>query len=426
MSLVRNKFTALFCLMGASAYLAACNDAGSAPDARIMQMFDAAVPDGPPMGPDAAPVGGTIAALDVKITNDLTGTGLPGLAGGAISASFEAPASDTGTITFPPNMMPTQPGCEVHIYDVAAGKHPGVPQDDGMLTITGDSTPAVGVCVFSTMAKAYVCPAGAPGMLTVGTTITNNMNGTATITFGAGATLPTDNVGRAIQLAGFSNAANNSSAASPLFFIMANPAPSTIVVLNPAAVNEVVATAVAGYTIFTGTGPTPAQRPFLAAAAKVHIVKAAMATPAVDIELTAAGAGLKLADDSALPEAMPLTAAVNFKVSCNVAQNGVCGSAGAGPTGSLEGLIVTGRTTDGVVPAGVPPFFMPAATGKVASFTCTFIGSQGTIPKEAWAAVLAASPTRIETRILRVEALKGRPNIIAGHGLIGYTTVPPP
>jgi hypothetical protein len=70
---------------------------------------------------------------------------------------------------------------------------------------------------------------------------------------------------------------------------------------------------------------------------------------------------------------------------------------------------------------------MPAATGKFATFTCINLGKSATINKEAWAAVLATNPTRIETQILRVVAPSpSLNNTIAGHGLIGYTTVPAP
>jgi len=151
-------------------------------------------------------------------------------------------------------------------------------------------------------------------------------------------------------------------------------------------------------------------------------MKAVGVTPAVNVTLTAPGFGLKLADDSVKPEAMPTTApAADLKASCAAAQNGVCGSAGAG--GLADGVIVSIRTTDGTLPAS--PIAMPNPTGKFATMTCVFVGSSAKIFKDAYAKVLSTNPTRMETRILRIHAPNpSLNNTIAGHGFVGYTDFP--
>jgi hypothetical protein len=50
-----------------------------------------------------------------------------------------------------------------------------------------------------------------------------------------------------------------------------------------------------------------------------------------------------------------------------------------------------------------------------------------TIPSEVWDIVLGASPTRVQTQVLRVTAdLLSIPatSLVAGHGVVGWTTIP--
>ena len=76
------------------------------------------------------------------------------------------------------------------------------------------------------------------------------------------------------------------------------------------------------------------------------------------------------------------------------------------------------------------PLSYPDAVRSWSTFTCTFIGlNTVTIPVEAWDAVLATNPTRIQTRVLRLgaktNAVPGHDvNLVAGQGYAGLTDVP--
>jgi hypothetical protein len=122
---------------------------------------------------------------------------------------------------------------------------------------------------------------------------------------------------------------------------------------------------------------------------------------------------------------MPTTApTADFLVTCDPANGGSCGDPGS--TGQ-NAFIVNGRTTDGSI-TNTRPFDMPAPVHKFATFSCNALsGTSVTIKKEAWAAVLGTSPTRIETRVIRGKAKLGattNTNVVVGHSLVGYTNVP--
>jgi hypothetical protein len=438
MSLARNNFMALVSGLAVLAG-AGCSDSGSAPDARTQNMFDAtcmtcrpdakvpdaAVPDAaPPDAPPDQPFEGTIAVTDVKVTNDLTAFGIPALSGGSVSISFDDPDTGKGVRVFGDGSIGT---CTVLEYTVTDAANPlsGEPTlvDEGAVAIAGATTPTFPApCAFNAAKGDYLCIEGGAA------TIAGSTIGPVPMMAPLAAYTPLpaqtfgDPVGFVVNVAGFGAGVDGT-------FPIAGENGGSLIVIDPTVPMAGAAQAGAGqFAIIGGAGPTPVARPFLASGATITLTKAAGAhTPtALNSTVIAAGSGLKLADGSAKPEALPTTATADFAIGCSgpdVGANGNCGSAG----GALTGFIVTVRTTDTASSPMLPPFTFPNPTTKYATMTCTGIGAtEIKIPKQAWAAVLATNPKRIQTRVIRATADLGTApyKVIAGHALVGFTTLP--
>ena len=447
MRLMSNKYLALFCALVASAYLGACGDDDDDGDDDVPTIdagVDASTIDGSvDAGIDAGPdIAGTIAVLDIRVTNDFTGNTppVPPLAGAAVAVSFFDEATDTGVVQ--PGASPL--GCTVVVYDLETDppQHPGPEIDEGAVTVTGTASP-VGQCNFIAPVGDYVCFPGPAVGLPAGTVMLDAPNpappGTSLIVSSTIDWTDQDPVGAQAQVSGFS-AANNG------VFPVLGVTDSTpgdgdddhhaLLIGKVTAAPDPLAAA-GGLQFITGAGPTPAQRDFLNLTGEITISKAAGAhTPAItDFKVTPAGSAdpandigpLALTTASPKPEAMPLEdpGAAGFTMSCDGA-GGSCGSPGAG-TGLLTGFTVTGSTTDADVSA-VAPFAMPKAVKKFATFTCSSTtGKSVKITQAAWNAVLGTNPTRIETRVIKSQAkldiIPGT-NIVVGHSLVGWTDVP--
>jgi hypothetical protein len=443
MRLMSKKYTALFCALAMSAFIGACGDDDDdgdddAPDASHIDGggADAAVDGGTAdAGP---PISGTIAVLDVKVTNNFTALGIPPLAGAAVSVTYLDESTDTGTVAVSAGAI----GCTVTVYDVEAepAQHLAPEIDEGALTVTGTASP-VGQCTFLPPLKDYLCVPEGPVVLPLGTALApSGQPGTSVVVASTIDWTTHDPVGSQVQLAGFS-AANNGVFA---VVAVADSSPQTpedndhhaLVIAKTTAAVDPLATAAGAAQFITGAGPTPAQRDFLALGQEITINKAAGTHIAAltNIKITPPGAAdpendigpFALTDASPAPEDMPTgeVPAGGYKISCDGA-GGSCGSPGAG--GDLDGFTVTGSTTDAVL-TGAKPFEMPKAVKKFATFTCSGVGKSATITKAAWDAVLGTSPTRIETRVIKSKASLTaggtKTRLVVGHSLIGWTDVP--
>ncbi len=378
------------------------------PDAAVA---DAAPPDAPP-GP--APRAGTMTITDTEVTNpgaDASGADIAirydDLSTAITAPFFPQPSDPTLIYTLGNNE------CVVYIYVIGATSE-ATAVDEGEVTIA-DAFSSNATCAFRD--QRYECAFA----------VDQDVAGTVTVTAGSDdATInwpaedspfqDLDVDGAVLELSGFTEAENNGR-----FPILAKIDDRTVRVANPDATAAAAAASVS-YSLLVGLGPNAAQAPFLDGSSEVTLSKAntgttpALAATTVD----AAGEGLALLAGSAQPHSFPGQGAVVF--SCSDGDSDSCGST---PAAEEPVLIVSGRTTDTAIPNGAALSAMPAATSRFAVFECRSAPGDGaiTVPNDIRDAMFSTSPTRIETRVMRVSETGTAPDlrIRVGHALVGYT-----
>lgn len=407
---------------------AACGDDEGGGD------IDANVPDIDAEVPDSMPPGATrsmtIAVTDIELTSPQGGPSGAGIRGGVISAEFLDLTSGGGELVFGTSPVG---GCVVQRFDVDGdpnGAHP--PVGAGAITISGDGLlKTVGPCAY-TQGVGYLCSShgGSESIQAVA-------NGSRAVTYVYSGTpfMDDDLVGSYLNINGFTGAAYNTGASAIPIIAQGN---NTLTALAPADVAAGTETTAVAFAVFNGAGPVPTRglgipvdADFLGdETTSVQVQLAASAEwAAIDYTVYTRGEGFALSDESTQPHEFPTTAA-DATFTCE-GTNGDCGADGDAPAGTVEAVIVSGRTTDGDV-AGLPDFIMPPATTEYATFQCGFILAQGgTVPSGAVQAILDTNPTRIETRVLRIAGTQpmdglNSGNLVVGHGLVGHTTVTPP
>ncbi len=417
------KKTLLF--IGSSAILfAGCGDDGDTnnndtPDAAIT--IDAAI-DTPDAEPDTT-FSGTLSVAEVVVTNPLPFT----LSGAVANISFTSPADVTKEAE--PGYTNNVGACRIFVYDVTAGEAPPPGSDGGVVTVAGTKAGEF-ACAFNGAAGEYFCSstdAAASGALTAAGSaqLIGENPGQVVVTLGGVDLGDYDPTGSQIVLSGFSQ-----TAANGIFPVVAKVNSNTIVVINPALLAASTLPADSTYSTIVGAGPVPGGYDFLddggtpEAPSNVSFTKDAIEdAPAVNTSLPAYGEGFTLADTSAIPHDIPLDGtAVTF--SCEAADNGDCGSR---QVGGLQGIIVFGSTTDGVLDP-LNPLDMPDPVSKFATFQCSGIGAQKiSLDEGAMALILGTNPTRIQSSVTYANAALATPNtIVVSHGVVGFTTVPPP
>ncbi len=405
-----SKRSGVLALVGAlGLVLGACSD--DTPDNPDARRVDATTVDGEiPDGPAPLNVSGTIAVVDMAITN-------PGLnfSGASVSINYQdLDQPFTPPTIFTGNGPPLDPGeCFITVYN--SGDPTGTYIDQGTVSISGTLTP-VGDCNFDAQTGSYLCLGPSAG-LDPGTNIINQGDGTAALLDSQGGFAGTDLVGSYMMLSGFDNAANNGS-----FPVVGQLGDTTVVLFNPAAVNETTAAAGPAYAVAYGRGPTPANADFVGDdTMAVTIQKNDADVPQFTATVSPSGEGLVLTTDSAEPHNMPLDANNPVTFSCANLGAGVCGPAGE----LVSGFVISGSTTDADL-AQAGPLDMPPPVNQWASFQCLGSVNSDTveIPTEIWQALLDTNPTRIETRVMRISAELSVPptSIITGHGYVGWTT----
>lgn len=300
-------------------------------------------------------------------------------------------------------------GCKVWDLTAAQYNDPGLDVGTIELSVDGiDETyppcnfvPGIGYACVSAM--------GAGGDIAV----EDAKTGIASITDDA-VTWSADDVGRSILIQGAGMPSNNG------VFAVLSVDGNTINYRNPGAVAE---DGTAGnYITLVGLGPTelPDMMP-----------DDAMLT----VELTQGGDGtiesfsrtLDVGDDFVLDEAtatlidaLPLDGE-EFVLGCD-GDGGTCNTA--------QSTAVNIETTDAVIPEGLPPFvFLPPVTKSIRIF-CISLPGHATIPAEASAYLMTEGITRIRTTFARANATtvmqdQASVQIITGHGVGGFTDVPP-
>lgn len=364
---------------------------------------------------------GRIAVLDMEVSN-------PGISatGAEVSIIYrDAQAPDVTPIGDPDEIG----SCAVFVYDVDEDSDPFANrEDEGMLTIAGmEPSPIDLACSFDGAIGRYRCPVTSNTAAT-DSLVTTSSNGTMSITFlnEGGLFTGLDVAGAFLEIDGFQNSAFNGR-----FPIVEKFSDYIITLANVQASGEspevVKPETEATFTVFAGEGPTGARKDFLGLAADTITLtkEAGPNVPAIDRkELPVAGANLNLVNATPQPHQFPDTAQ-DLTFSCDptdVANGGNCGPA----AGAFYGLVLEGRTTDAPL-TDLRITDMPAPVSQFATFRCRGLSKMPTITmaRHFVEAVLGTNPTRIETRLLRVNVDTTEPatSILVGHGMVGYTNL---
>jgi hypothetical protein len=328
-----------------------------------------------------------------------------------------------------PLATPAPDTCAVWLYDVAAGQAGPPGLDEGSIHVHDTFSP-IGACAYDAARSAYACKY-LEGLVAHNIGLLNSISvredERVVVQLKYDALLGKDPAGMFVELIGFAYAGNNGT--FPI--TAASIGYDYLEIENRNALSELVESAGPGYTILAGAGPTWARKPFLGAANRVALYKTAGPTVPgfFNVQVPAAGAGIRLEGGSAKPHELPSTAAdVKFVFPLGYYFN-------TKPPGVATQFVLAGRTTDAPVTAG--QFMdMPPPAGKQAVFECRSELDTGeiTLPRAALQTILDAAPTRIETRLLivtsHVERAPDNPDItteiLVGHGLVGYTDVTGP
>jgi hypothetical protein len=313
------------------------------------------------------------------------------------------------------DIAPPGVGCRVLVYDSAGTDRPK--QEDGGAVAISSALSSLPSCAFDASRMEYRCVAAA-GAAQIGDTQEVIGGGEVEVEI-AGAAFDPTHVGHYLELTG-----SDDPIADGGFPIVAYLTATRVrIALSPLGVDTGWSGAGA-YAVVGGAGPTPASVPFLDDGSNpVTIDKAAgIESEAFSVDMLAGGAGFALDASSTSVDDLPTDgSAATF--SC-AGSGGNCGS-------SSIGNFIFGRTTTAPV-TGLADYAMPEATaGSVAEFWCRSFAGDIEISAGAMAAILATNPTRIETRVLRSNYAPAGDSsglnqwgLVAGHGLVGYTTVP--
>jgi hypothetical protein len=189
--------------------------------------------------------------------------------------------------------------------------------------------------------------------------------------------------------------------------------------------------ATATFTIVAGRGPTPGtvDPGFLGdnEALQISLVPGGMMhfeafTAMFDDTLTGVGDDFTLSDASQITINSIPTDGSAFTIGC----------AGAGGTcNTAFGTILSITTTDGPLTGAEPPYYMPPVTARQVVIRCAQIGLEEiTVPDAASAFLAGSGATRIQATLIRSgfapQMNAGLPmattNVVAGHGVVGFTT----
>jgi len=444
------RLTPYLLAAGATLLAAACGDDGGG-----NTKADAA-PSSPDANVDAAPVTptrtGTVALTNVEVTTpnpDPSPGALPFLLGGpAFSISFEDITKGGGTVKIDTGT----PGCSVEVFDCPAGKCPFHDEVDvGPVTITNvsDATPGIAGlkpegCGFGADSH-YHCPLAASAAADQTGTITIG-NNVAALTIPAH-TFDAKLRGTWLVASGFKDAlAGLNGKAIPVAAVPGDHTLTLAGVPGTTGGNAVPVDGI-GLSFIQGAGPVPngaapgAKIDWFGGTGQVEIKIAGSATNGypggIDQKILPGGAfNLNTTcDKCVLPHKMPTSIADNAPAKDKAVVftckdgNGTCGQAGM----PLDGIAVSGTASNGST-ATLKPFEMPKDGTKFVSFSCSAIGPELDISNEVWKEVLAIKPTRIETRVFKIGApfppvdatTKNSVRVLAGHGYVGHTDVPPP
>ena len=368
---------------------------------------DAGTPDG---GPTHS---GLISVSDVQVYNHAAlGHG------GKISISFSPLAGGpTPVAVVDHRSAATGTGCVGVVYHAAdlAAASAGV--DEGTVSITG-TTATIPTCTY-VPTRGYLC-IGETGTGATTVAVGGPLPAGTALYAVAGATFVAADVGRYLSISGDSVHPLNNGA-FPIVGLMGGG----LIVGNPAAMTSAYA---GTYTTVAGAGPVPGAPPpaFL------------NESDSVTVALTMGGGmhfpSFTSADIGAIMGVAPFTllsTGTGVATLDAVPVDGTAFAQGCDMTAGGCGGIVTAiaiDTTDGST-AGLPDYVMPAPTGMVAQVRCADFPSTVTVPADIMALVMMATPTRVQTTVLRNSLAQitdslNHTNILVGAGWVGFTSAP--
>lgn len=434
------RLSTVLALAGAST-LAACGGGGSSADARVTDANttpDVALPDG---SPDARVLtrSATLAVAEVALSTPTTPPFPSNIGGASVSFSFSDVTQGGGHVVFGDG---APGGCLVTEYD--GGETPTLKPfplvGEGTITVAGAglkrATPA---CNF--VNGSYIC-AAAPVTGAAGSVASQNKVTILTVT---GTTFDASQIGMWVSLSGMTDTTLNGT------FPIVNVAGGSAVLATAHADAAPADFTGANYTLIQGLGPVPS------GALTVSYLDRGQNNDPITVDMPATddypdgihaslvplSKGLKLSgagtgcEDCSQPHLFPtqLTANNTVSFSCDSAKGDGTGVCDTAPSGGLWGVVITGVTTTGDV-ANVAPYAMPPSKPgtKYVTFTCSaLLDKTRQIPHEVLAAIFATNPTRIETRVFSFSfapvtdtVSTNTANVLAGHGIIGHTTIPLP
>ena len=416
-------------LVGSSALLfSACGDdgGGAAVDAAVI---DATAPDAMP---DTTFIG-TVSIAEVTITNP-EAAAAGGISGAAAVISFTAPDD-----VIPPDpAFPQNIGaCKVTIIDTSVKDEKG--SDGGPVNVTGTLAGEFN-CAYNATADKYACSsvdAAAAGTMAMATTTivpnAGGLIGTMDLTIVGADFSGTSYRGMNIVLQDWDDLGGGATGGRCAVVadsdtpnaLGAGLADNQLRLFNSNSLAAAAAlTADSGYQTLVAAGPIPSftggPYDFLDATTPVVITKAAATdAPELASSLPANGQGFTLATSSKVAHDFPASGDATF--SCSDGVDGTCGTT----QGTLQGIIVFGETTDGVLATGDLASFseMPDPVDNFARWQCSGSGQTSiTIPAAAVALINGTGHTRIQTSITYANAeIAGKTNVVVAHGNLGFT-----
>ena len=337
-------------------------------------------------------------------------------------------------------------GCTVFEFPGPGMEAAGV--DEGPVSVTGFGGIGDFACSFAGTGYSCLPATGATGTVPSGSALSPVGDGTVNANIaGADFTLAGDNGARGMAIT-FPDGTWNTAINNGTFPItrVSDVDEGIVVIVNPDTMAADAVAAENDYSLSVGQGPVPGGYHLFEDSAGAVVngqfsvaggsdetgtiaAFSEMITPATistaDEELV-----INLVDSNGTmtgpfePHDLPAT---EFTISCDEISGGNCESGSP-----VSALILEGRTTDGALPnTGVAlddATAMPEPAGTYTTFRCIFLGQKiGTISQGALDAILAGSPTRIETRVLYASGAiltdedGNRVELLSGYGLVGYT-----
>ncbi len=318
-------------------------------------------------------------------------------------------------------------GCKV--TELTAAQVPasaGLNQGSVQFTVTNGGTPADPVfpaCVFVAGGTGYVCPdpTSSQALTTTAHVTLEQIDGaTSRLTVVAGpATFVADDVGRHVKFSGTGTAFDAAHVAIPIVSLGAT---ANVITIGTGIASPTITLTAGTLDTLAGLGPRAglADPGMLADGASAT----AVVTPGGNNNFPSTTIAYgNVGDDFTMDD----TNAGRLR---DLPRDGSPFSIACATCGASTGTVLSITTTDASV-AGQSPFAMPLPTTKRVNIRCAEIGATTlTVPAIVSQYLASASATRIQATFVRGSfgspspAHAGLSSVIAGHAMVGFTTIP--